>query len=187
MLAAILVRRKLLLALFVPLAVLALYFALFAPPPARLDPAVGQDAVAARGLTPPANDAAVYATLEQYVHALVADDRPAVLQLLTVEHRGAFGEASFLLLPGVREEFSEIRLASLNHSFPTYTAQLPGMAGVMVAVLEAEYTAHFVRDGQVVHAPRFREELVLREQEGRWLIAVSRRDFLAQDGQDGNE
>jgi hypothetical protein len=165
------------------LVVPTVYYLGFAPPPVRVEPETSEPVAVARGPAPPAKDAELYRTLEEYVRALVDDDRPAVLSLLTSAHREAFGEGSFLILPGAREYYTEIRLADMTHSFPTFTAQLPGWEGVTVAVLVAEYTVYFMRDGVVAQAPRFREELVLREQDGRWLIAMSRRDYLTDDDQ----
>ena len=172
------VTRKKLIVLLVLLAT-ALFF-LFdsrtvpdtAEPPA---PAAPEAEIA---LQPPANDAAIYLVLETYLAALVADEQEAVLALLTESHRQEFTAASFLLQPGAIENHSEIALAELNHSFPTYTSQYTGLEGVPVAVLSAEYTVNFYQNGSLTAAPRFREELLFRREGENWLIAVSRRDFI---------
>jgi|GEM_PF-737081 len=143
-----------------------------AEPPAPGEP------VAEALLQPPTNDAAIYRTLEAYLAGLVADDQEAVLALLTESHRQDFTAASFLLQPGAIENYSRIVLAELNHSFPTYTSQFTGLEGVPVAVLAAEYTVNFYQGEQLVASPRFREELLFRQEEGSWLIAGSQRDFV---------
>jgi len=126
----------------------------------------------------PAGDAAIYQLVEEYVRSLVADDRPAVQSLLTSGHRETFAEESYLLRPGTRDAYDEITVSELNHSFPTYTSQFPGLEGIRVAVIVAQYTVQFKQNGQVVESPSFREELLLREEGGRWLIAASQREMV---------
>ncbi|MBS3899787.1 MAG: hypothetical protein KGZ76_13295 [Dethiobacter sp.] len=146
--------------------------------PDTAEPPAPGEPVAETALQPPANDAAIYRILEAYLAGLVADDQEAVLALLTESHRQEFTEASFLLQPGTMENYSEIVLAELDHSFPTYTSQFPGLEGVLVAVLAAEYTVNFYQDGTLVASPRFREELLFRQEGQNWLIAGSQRDFV---------
>lgn len=170
-------RKWLVLPLLLAAAALFFWFESRQAPDVAEPPAPGEPAAEAR-LQPPANDAAIYQALEAYLAGLVADDQEAVLALLTESHRQQFTAASFLLQPGATENYSEIVLAELNHSFPTYSSQFAGLEGVLVAVLAAEYTVNFSQDGQVVASPRFREELLFRQEAGSWLIAGSQRDFV---------
>ncbi|MCL4464008.1 MAG: hypothetical protein M1552_03315 [Firmicutes bacterium] len=146
--------------------------------PDTAEPPAPGEPPGATALQPPANDAAIYQALEAYLAGLVADDQEAVLALLTESHRQEFTEASFLLQPGTIENYSEIVLAELDHSFPTYTSQFPGLEGVPVAVLVTEYTVNFYQNGTLAASPRFREELLFRQEGQNWLIAGSQRDFV---------
>ena len=172
------VTRKKLFVLLVLLAAALFFWLDSRRAPDTAEPPAPGAPVAETALQPPANDAAIYLALETYLAGLVADDQEAVLALLTESHRQEFAEASFLLQPGTIENYSEIVLAELDHSFPTYTSQFPGLEGVAVAVLAAEYTVNFYQDGTLAASPRFREELLFRQEGENWLIAGSQRDFV---------
>lgn len=171
-------KSKKILVLLVLLAAALLFWFESRRAPDTAEPTAPGEPVAETALQPPANDAAIYRTLEAYLAGLVADDQEAVLALLTESHRLEFTAASFLLQPGASENFSEIVLAELDHSFPTYTSQFPGLEGVPVAVLAAEYTVNFYQNGTLASSPRFREELLFRQEGQNWLIAGSQRDFV---------
>lgn len=125
----------------------------------------------------PPDDAAIYQVAERYVSALVADGREEVLSLLTSPHRQEWRADSFLLRPGTKDLYPEIKLAGLRHSFVRYSQVQDGDQNNKYAWLVVEYSIS-LSNNQGSKVIPLREELVFCLEEESWRIASSKRDIL---------
>lgn len=123
---------------------------------------------------PNEDDGAIYRTTEEYVKALVEDDRNTVLSLLTVDHRNSWRNDSFLINADAKEIFDEITLANLNYTVVSYINN-EETSFEDVGVIYAVYDVVLKKDGQEAGRQTFQDNLVFRKEDGQWRISVNER------------
>lgn len=129
---------------------------------------------------PNENDGAIYRVTEEFIRALVADDREKVLSLLTADHRASWRDESFLLTAEAKQQFEEFAVENLTHTVVRYINNEETNFQEM-AMLFAVYDVVMKSGGQEQNRIKMQDNLALRRENGQWLIAVNERGFLVAD------
>lgn len=129
---------------------------------------------------PNEDDGAIYRGTEEFVRAMVADDRQKVLSLLTADHRNSWRDESFLLSPDAKAQFEEITMENLNYTVVKYINNEETQF-VDNGFIFAVYDVVMKKGGKEVSRAKMQENLVFRQENGQWLIAADERGFLVKE------
>ncbi|MBS4008197.1 MAG: hypothetical protein KGZ45_07230 [Clostridium sp.] len=130
------------------------------------------------GLAEP-RDEAVYQAAEQFIRALISDDREKVLSLLTEEHSLNWTDASFLYDRTALQLGQTVELGSLRHSIVRYI-QSPELGGETLALVTFEYTMLFKNGAEVLTEIKVEESMALQLVDGNWKIAADQRKIISE-------
>lgn len=129
---------------------------------------------------PNENDGAIYRATEEFVRALVADNREKVLSLLTSDHRASWRDESFLLSEEAKQQFEEFAMENLTHTVVRYINNEETNFQEMAMVF-AVYDVVMKNGGQEANRIKMQDNLIFRQEGGQWLIAINERGFLVAD------
>lgn len=130
------------------------------------------------GLAAP-RDEAVYQAAEQFIRALISDEREKVLSLLTEEHRLNWTDTSFLYDRTALQPGQTVELGSLRHSIVRYI-QSPELAGETLALVTFKYTMLFKNGAEVSTEIKVEESMALQLVDENWLIAADQRKIVSE-------
>jgi len=126
---------------------------------------------------PNENDGAIYRATEEFVRALVADEREKVLSLLTADHRASWRDESFLLTEEAKQQFDEFAVENMTYTVVRYINNEDTGFREM-AMLFVVYDVVMKQDGREVSRVKMQDNLAFRQDNGQWLIAINERGFL---------
>lgn len=127
---------------------------------------------------PNEDDGAVYRATEDFIKALVNDDRQKVLSLLTADHRNSWRDDSYLLKGDAKSRY-ELALENLNYTVVSYVNnEQTNMEDN--AIIIAVYDVVKKSGGEETGRVKWQESLVFRKENGQWLIALDERGPLVQ-------
>lgn len=124
-------------------------------------------------------DKAVYQAAEQFILALISDEREKVLSLLTEEHRLNWTDASFLYDRTALQPGQTVELGSLRHSIVRYI-QSPELGGETLALVTFKYTMLFKNGAEVSTEIKVEESMALQFVGENWLIAADQRKIVSE-------
>lgn len=130
------------------------------------------------GLAAP-QDAAVYQAAEQFILALIRDEREEVLSFLTEEHRANWTDASFLYDRTALQPGQVVELASLRHSVVRYI-QSAELGGETLALVTFKYTVLFKNEAEITTEVKLEESMALQRVNDSWLIAADQRKIISE-------
>jgi len=131
----------------------------------------------AETVKPNEDDGAIYQATEDFILALVADDRQKVLSLLTADHRNTWVDNSFLFRADAKDHFDEAVVENLNYTVVTYVnneSTNHENTGMIIAV----YDVVMKKEGAEIGRTKIQENLAFRKENSRWLISMDERGFL---------
>ncbi|MBS3887442.1 MAG: hypothetical protein KGZ56_10350 [Dethiobacter sp.] len=138
-------------------------------------PGVGTTAA---GLAAP-RDQAVYQAAEQFILALIKDEREVVLSMLTEEHRLNWTDASFLYDRTALQLGQSAELGSFRHSVVNYI-QSPELGGQTLALVTVKYTVLFKNETETTAEIQIEESMALQLVNESWLIAADQREIISE-------
>jgi len=132
----------------------------------------------AAGLAAP-RDQAVYQVAEQFILALIKDEREVVLSMLTEEHRLNWTDASFLYDRTALQLGQSAELGSFRHSVVNYI-QSPELGGQTLALVTVKYTVLFKNETETTAEIQIEESMALQLVNESWLIAADQREIISE-------
>ena len=132
----------------------------------------------AAGLAAP-RDKAVYQAAEEFIRALINDDREEVLSLLTEEHRVNWTDASFLYDRTALQPGQIFELSSFRHSVVRYI-QSPELGGETLALVTAKYKVLFKNETEIITEMQIEESMALQLVNDTWRIAADQRKIVSE-------
>jgi hypothetical protein len=126
---------------------------------------------------PNEDDGAVYQTTENFIKAMVRDDRQQVLSLLTADHRNSWTDDAFLIKPETKDLFEEFSVENLRYSVIQYINN-EDTGNVNTAMIIVVYDVVMKNGGEEKARAKLQESLAFRKENNQWLITMNERGFL---------